>query len=407
MQYRLSADGDKRLTDFVDRIGAVLGNKKRRESFAAYAMGLLGDGDRKSVEPIAARLCPDPKAVDALHQRLLHFASVSEWSDSEVRDEARDYALPLMTHRDPVEAWILDDTGFMKQGIHSVGVQRQYTGSVGKVANCQIGVSLCVATRDQQLPIDFELYLPKSWTEDPARRAEAGIPEEITFKTKIELAVDMLRRAVGNEVPRGVVLADSFYGDSAWFRREIRGLGLNYAVGVSCEAKAWSVDELGNRSGVGARLDQIAAETPRRSIRRVTWREGTKGPLSARFATRRVVPCHNDGVPDSEREEITLVIEWEDGKKEPSRYFFSSLPPSLSNKQLVRIIKQRWRTEQLYQELKGELGLDHFEGRKLRGWNHHVSVALCCYAFVAAERSGAFSPSGERAEDTSPESLAA
>ncbi len=167
-----------------------------------YAMGLLGDGERKSVEPIAARACPDPARIDAVHQRLLHFTNAN-WSDAEVRRVAADHALAAMTEREPVVAWILDDTGFLKQGKHSVGVQRQYTGSAGKITNCQIGVSLAVATETEHLPIDFELYLPESWLDDPNRRSEARIPDSVRFKTKPELALDMVRRALDHGVPPG------------------------------------------------------------------------------------------------------------------------------------------------------------------------------------------------------------
>jgi SRSO17 transposase len=162
----------------------VLGEESRRGSFALYALGLLGDRERKSVEPLAARACPAPKRVDAMHQRLLHSAVDSKWSDRQVRRVAAHYALEAMTGRKPVEVWIVDDTGFLKQGKHRVGVQRQYTGSAGKVANCQIGVGLRVATRTEDLPLDFELYLPECWAHDEARRREARIPAEVLFKTK-------------------------------------------------------------------------------------------------------------------------------------------------------------------------------------------------------------------------------
>ncbi|HEY0840182.1 MAG TPA: transposase, partial [Vulgatibacter sp.] len=165
----LDSAGQERLERYFDSIGIALGNDFRRGSFATYAMGLLGDGERKSVEPIAARACPDPARVDAVHQRLLHFTNAN-WSDAEVRRVAGSYALAAMTEREPVVAWILDDTGFLQQGKHSVGVQRQYTGSAGKITNCQIGVSLAIATETEQLPIDFELYLPESWLDDPKRR---------------------------------------------------------------------------------------------------------------------------------------------------------------------------------------------------------------------------------------------
>jgi SRSO17 transposase len=406
MQYQLTSEAERRLDDFLERIGRILANKKRRASFACYAIGLLGDGERKSVEPIAARACPDPRSIDAAHQRLLHFLTDSAWSDLEVRREATRYALPMLTERDPIEAWILDDTGFLKQGSHSVGVQRQYTGSAGKIANCQIAVSLTVATRRDHLPIDFELYLPKAWLGDQERRNEARIPEDVVFKTKIELGLDLIRRAIDAKLPRGVVLADSFYGDAADFRATLRQLGLHYAVGVSYNLKVWRVDRFGKRRGAPVALEDIAKKIPRRAVRQVMWKEGTKTELSARFAVRRVVPCHADGTPAADREDIWLVIEWKDGEEKP-HYYFSSLPRSTTKKRLIRTIKQRWRTERVYEDLKGELGLDHYEGRRFPGWQHHVSIVLCCYAFVAAERARSFSPSAGGTLESCPNLVAA
>ena len=190
-----------RLESYFGRIGDVLGTDGRRASFARYAMGLLGGAERKSVEPIAALACTEAAKTDAEHQRLLHFLGNSPWSDQDVRREAARYALSAMTDREPVEAWIVDDTGFLKQGSHSVGVQRQYTGSAGKITNCQVAVSLSIATRTEHLPIDFELYLPASWTDDVVRRREARIPESVLFKTKPELALDMIRRAARDGIP--------------------------------------------------------------------------------------------------------------------------------------------------------------------------------------------------------------
>ena len=226
-----SRDAAERLREYFNLIGGVLGNSSRRESFALYAMGLLGEGERKSVEPIAARACADPKRIDAMHQRLLHFMTDSKWSDRDVRREAARYLVSELGKRMPISVWIIDDTGFLKQGDHSVGVQRQYTGSAGKITNCQIGVSLSVATPIDHAPIDFELYLPEIWANDPKRRKEARIPDEVQFKTKPELALDMIRRAVVDGIPLGVILADSAYGTSSAFRGGIRSLGLHYAVG--------------------------------------------------------------------------------------------------------------------------------------------------------------------------------
>jgi SRSO17 transposase len=391
MEPFMNAAGVQRLESYFQRIGEVLGNESRRGSFALYAMGLLGDAERKSIEPIAARACPDPAKIDAVHQRLLHFAVDSKWSDREVRREAAQYALEEMTQREPVEAWIVDDTGFLKQGTHSVGVQRQYTGSAGKITNCQVGVSLSIATRTEHLPIDFELYLPTRWTNSPERRQEARIAPEVTFKTKPQLALEMLMRAMEQRVPPGVVLADTAYGSSSEFRQGIRSLGLHYAVAVYSHTTVHLLDEEGNPRDEALSASELATSIhERRGFRRCTWRKGTREDLSARFALRRVVAA---GVPQREQEPLWLLIEWRDGEPEPANYFLFSLPERRTKKQLIRLVMQRWRTERVYEDLKGELGLDHYEGRRFPGWHHHVSVVLCCYAFIVAERVRHFPPS--------------
>ena len=383
-----------RLETFFAAIGVLLGNDSRRESFATYAMGLLSEGERKSVEPMSSRACVEPLKADAEHQRWLHFVSTARWDDHSVRRFSAEHGLSAMTKQEKVEAWILDDTGFLKQGTHSVGVQRQYTGSAGKIANCQLGVSLTVATKTEQLPIDFELYLPKSWTEDPDRRREARIPDQVVFKTKPELALDMLRRAVQDGIQPGVVLGDCAYGTSSDFRLEVRRLGLHYSLGVAPQTKVFEVGEVVNRGGASISVRDLAFKLmDRRKFRRCTWRAGTKQDLSARFAMRRVSPCREQNRELHEREPVWLLIEWRDGEDEPANYFFSSLPDSTRKKPLVRITMQRWRTERAYEDLKGELGLDHYEGRRFPGWHHHVSVVLCCYAFVISERVRHFPPS--------------
>ncbi|HEX8701964.1 MAG TPA: IS701 family transposase [Myxococcaceae bacterium] len=326
-----------------------------------------------------------------MHQRLLHFAVDAKWSDREVRRQAAQYALGAMVEREPVEVWIVDDTGFLKQGKHSVGVQRQYTGSAGKITNCQIGVSLSIATRTEQLPIDFELYLPESWANDPARRAEARIPEEVKFRTKPQLALQMIERAVQDGVPQGLVLEDTGYGGCAEFRARVRSLGLHYALAVYPHTTVRQLDAQGHPRAEALRVSDLALRIEERGgFRRCTWREGTREDLSARFALRRVVAA---GVPNSQQEPLWLLIEWRHGEQEPANYFLISLPGLKTKRQLIRLVMQRWRTERVYQDLKGELGLDHYEGRCFPGWHHHVSVALCCYAFIIAERVRHFPPS--------------
>src|SRR5258706_1301275 len=372
-----------------------------------YAMGLFGEGDRKSVEPIAARACGEPDDTERAHDRLLHFMTDSKWSDRDVRRAAAKHALEAMTARDPIQAWIVDDTGMMKQGTHSVGVQRQYTGTVGKVANCQIAVSLNLATKTEHVPVDFKLYLPKCWTSDEARREEARIPDEIEFRTKPELALEMIHRAVADELPTGVVLADSAYGDSVDFREQIRLLNLDYAVGIHATTKVWLVDGLGRRRGDAISVKKLAQRMGRKKFRSVMWRDGTRGPLWSRFARMRVVVEHDDGWEPAKREDLWLLIEWPDDEREPTKYTLSSLGHAVGKKQLVRLVKERYRTERVYEDLKGELGFDHYEARRFPGWHHHVSVVLCCFAFIVAERVRRFPPSYRRQARADAQSLAA
>lgn len=404
VDYVMDPSAQVRLVEYFERIGEALGNKRRKASFATYAMGLLGDAERKSMEPIAARACADPSAVDALHQRLGHFLTDSNWSDREVRKVAAEHGIAAVLAREPMEHWIVDDTGFIKQGKHSVGVQRQYTGSAGKITNCQIGVSLSVATRTEHLPIDFELYLPRSWTDDAVRRKEARIPDAVQFRTKPELALMMIDRAIEDGVPPGVVLADEAYGNSNDWRHALRVRELDYAVGINSSTTVWPVDRNGKPIGrVSWSGKELAELLGPKQFRRITWRHGTSGKLSARFAMRRVVVGHDDGQPLTDREPQWLLMEWRDGEAQPGHFYLLTLPASATRKEMVRTVKERYRTERAYEDLKGELGLDHFEGRRFGGWHHHVSVALACYAFITAERSGAFPPSAAWEAEADPD----
>lgn len=404
----LTDAGRARLEDYLELVGAELGNARRRASFATYALGLFGDSERKSVEPIAARATGNEFEVDAAHQRLLHFITDSNWDDQAVRLVAARYALKAMTAQEDVEAWILDDTGFLKQGTHSVGVQRQYTGSAGKVANCQVGASLTIATRSDHLPVDFELYLPTSWTDDIERRREARIPDDVVFKTKPELGLGMVARALKHGLPPGVVLADAGYGASSDFRLGLHRLGIHYSVGVNPLTTVHEVGQAVNRGGRAIGLRHLAAKLEAKGkFERCSWRAGTRGELSARFAMRRVIPCAELGRELEERPPVWLLIEWRDGDDAPTNYFFSSLPDDIPLQELVRLTMQRWRTERAYEDLKGELGLDHYEGRRFRGWHHHISVALSCYAFAVAERHRFFPLPPRRSRRSRPHRLAA
>lgn len=407
MDQPLDSDGARRLEAYFAGIGDILNDARRKASFAGYAMGLLLDGDRKSVEPMAARLCPHPIDADRAHDRLLHFTTDGKWSDRDVRRYAMRYGLAALTAREPIQHWILDDTGFLKQGKHSVGVQRQYTGSAGKTTNCQVAASLTIATSSEHLPIDFELYLPTSWTDDPARRKETRIPDDIVFRTKSELALVMIDRAIAGGVPKGIVLGDSAYGDSSQFRDALCSRGLDYAVGVKGPTKVWRIDSNLRRRGDPISIRDLAVQFDPKRYRRTTWRDGSRRPLWSRFAVTRVVPFHDDGWDPAIRADVWLVMEWLPDDEEPTKFFFASLPRGTSRKRLVRVIKERYRTERMYQDLKGELGLDHYEGRSYPGWNHHVSCVLSCYAFVLDERTRRFPPSARRQGASRPHRLAA
>jgi SRSO17 transposase len=336
--------------------------------------------------------------VTAQHQRLQHFLTDSPWSDREVRRAAALYGIEALTARESITHWIVDDTGFLKQGSHSVGVKRQYTGSAGKVTNCQVAVSLSVATPTNHLPIDFELYLPRDWTDDEARRNEARIPDDVVFKTKLELALDMADRALADGIEPGMFLVDTAYGNSSRFRRALRQRGFSYGVAVKSTTKVWQLDKLERRTGgrtmtVAEYANKIVG---RGGFRRTTWREGTKGSMSARFAARRVLPIADEGVSRAERDIVWLLMEWEDGQQAPNKFHFITAPEHVTKKWLVRQVKQRWRTERAYEDMKGQLGLDHFEGRRYPGWHHHVSAVLSCYAFIVAEQARHFPPEAGR-----------
>jgi SRSO17 transposase len=407
VDIEIDGASEQRLRDYLDGIGDILGTPQRRANFARYAFGLIGDGDRKSMEPIVARAGASVSHMDAAHQRMQEFITNSGWDDHAVRLAAARHALEPMTKTAVAWAWIVDDTGFLKQGKHSVGVQRQYTGSAGKVTNCQIGVSLSIATPQDHVAVDFELYLPTCWANDAARRAEARIPDDVVFKTKPQLALAMLRRAVKAKLPRGTVLADEGYGGSPEFREGCRKLGLDFAVTVPSTTRVWTVDALGRRSGdplEARRLAQGLAAAG--AFRKYTWREGTAAPLHARFAFVRVVPAADDGREPRRRDRVWLVCEWRDGDDAPCHFHLATYK-RMPFVQLVQLIKERWRTERVYQDMKGELGLDHFEGRRFRGWHHHVSVALACYAFLVAERARRFPPSGDTAQEHHPIAIAA
>jgi SRSO17 transposase len=393
-----------------------------------YCKGLLLEGDRKSIEPMAARLAPD--SVQPMRQSLHHLVAKAPWSDETLLEEVRQQVLPTMQQQGPVVAWIVDDTGFPKKGKHSVGVAHQYCGQLGKQANYRVAVSLSVATWSSSLPIDYRLYLPKEWAADAERREKAEVPEEIQFQTKPKIALDQIRAAVAVDVPQGVVLADAAYGNSHEFRDGLSELGLQYTVGVQSSLTVWEPGQQplpakpGGKMGRPARLLQRTPEQPAVSVKelamslpastfkKIAWREGTERKLRSRFAALRVRPAHRaDGKAEPNTEECLqsklqpclsgigpvdrkpwLLIEWPQSEKEPVKYWLSTLPANTTLKALSKIAKHRWIIERDYEELKQELGLGHFEGRNWRGFHHHATLCIAAYGFLVAERNR-FSPS--------------
>jgi SRSO17 transposase len=310
----------------------------------------------------------------------------------------------------PVTAWIVDETGVVKKGIHSVGVARQYCGRVGKKENCQVSVSLSIATAVGSLPIAWRLYLPEEWINDPARRQKVDVPKEVEFQTKPQIALAQIQQAVKDGVPRGVVLADEVYGSNREFREGVIDLKLNYSLAVRCTTTVWALERqpLPPKpwSGKGGRptrmrrdqthqpitMKQLAQQLPEQAWHEVEWREGSKGTLRSRFAALRVRPAYGDDRKASLQPEQWMLVEWPDGTNEPSGYWLARLPVNISLKRLVAVSKHRWVIERDYEELKGELGLAHYEGRNWRGFHHHATLCIASYGFLMAERSR-FSPS--------------
>jgi SRSO17 transposase len=382
----LSHEGSAaQLERFVEVVGGALRSDTQRAAFARYVVGLSSDAPAKTLEPLAARACPD--APQAAHQALQYFVAEAPWDDHAVRAASARWALDAVTPAGPVRATVIDDTAFLHRGRHMVGVARQWAGCLGHLAWCQVAVSLAVVTDHDAVPLDLALYLPEAWALDPARRTTAKVPDAILFQPKWDIALDLLRAARDDGQPLGeVVLADPAYGHAADFRRGITDLGLAYGVGVQSD----------QRLHIGGRTVEVgiwARGLRRTAFRRVTWQHGTHGRLSARFYVRRVRLSDTPGVPHAQGGEVWLVVEWRDGEAAPTRFHVSTLPATRSRRRLVRALMRRWPTERMYADLKQELGIDHYQGRTWPGWCHHVSVALAAYALLVSTRRETFPPS--------------
>jgi SRSO17 transposase len=391
-----------RFAAYVEQLARALGHRDRHEPLRAYVTGLCLPGERKSIEPMAARV--DPRHVRARHQSMHHFIADAPWDAAAVLRVAREWVLAPMVRHGPVAAWIVDDTAFPKKGEHSVGVARQYCGVLGKQENCQVAVSVSVANDAVSFPVAYQLYLPEIWACDRRRRRAVGVPDSVPFQPKWQIALSQIRTLQAEGLPSAPVVADAGYGDTTEFREALTTAGLAYVVGVKGETTVWPPGTAplppkrwGGRGRPPTRvrrtrrhtprsLKRLALEIPTTAWRTVTWREGTRGAMRSRFARLRVRPAHRDEQRAAPRPEEWLLIEWPRGAPEPTKYWLSTLPETLPIADLVRLAKLRWRIERDYQELKDELGLDHFEGRGWRGFHHHGALCIAAYAFLAAER---------------------
>jgi SRSO17 transposase len=402
-------ESGSRFAAFVESLNEVIGHRDRTGPFRYYCAGLLAGCERKSVEPLAAITAPE--RVSAQHQSLLHFVGKAPWSDAAVLSKVRELTLPILEMQRPVEAWIIDDTGFPKKGQHSVGVARQYCGQLGKQDNCQIAVSLSVANRHASLPIAYRLYLPKEWANDEERRERAGVPGDVAFQTKPEIALGQMAQAVEDGVPQGIVLMDAGYGVNTALRDGVTALGLSYIAGVLPQTSVWmeGAGPLLPKPWTGkgrppklirrdeghqpVPVKELALSLPQSAFETIAWREGTCETLSSRFARVRICPAHRDYNLTAPRPEEWLLIEWPEREPEPTKYWLSTLPQTIGFASLIDMAKLRWRIERDYLDLKQEIGIGHYEGRGWRGFHHHATLCIAAYAFLISER-GMLPPSG-------------
>jgi SRSO17 transposase len=398
----------QRFAAYLDSLARAAEHLDRVAPLKAYCTGLLLPGERKSIEPLAARLAPDD--VQRLHQSLHHFVANAPWSDEALLERVRHSVLAMMKRNGPIMVWIVGDTGFPKKGTHSVGVVRQYCGQVGKQENCRVAVSLSVATEQASLPIAWRLYLPEIWAKDRRRRKQTGIPEESSFATKPAIALQQIRKAVEEEVTTAPVLADAAYGNDSQFRKGLSELGLDYVVGVQKSTTVWRAGKAPlpakrwkgrgrpptllrrDKQHQPISLKQLAESLPPICWKPVCWREGTKQKLRSRFTALRVRVAHRDYWRSELPTEEWLLIEWPTEQSEPTKYWLATLSADTKLTALVKLAKHRWIIERDYEELKQELGLGHYEGRGWRGFHHHATLCIAAYGFLIAERSR-FSPS--------------
>jgi SRSO17 transposase len=371
------------LHEFLSPLIAGLGRSERRVAAARYVEGLLMPGQRKSVIPMAERL-----GVDS--QSLQQFVTDSPWSEEALWRAIREEVIP---HVEPLEAWVVDETGWVKQGTHSVGVSHQYCGAVGKQANCQVSVEVVVSDGWIAAPVGGRLYLPESWSKDRARCQAAGVPEEVAFATKPELALDMLRQARRDGVPPAPVLGDSVYGNNAEFRAGLRQLEMEFFLQVDGQAlKGWDQEVRTEVKRVrryvckgeppAATLAELTGRIPPREWKNCSWVAAGGQTRHTRLAWREVFLQHDLRHAGGELEKVWLVVDWPAGDPEPYHYYLAHLNRSPTKARCLKLSRSRWHIEQYFQRSKDDLGLDHFEGRSWRGFHHHLVLSAVAYLFI-------------------------
>jgi SRSO17 transposase len=390
-----------RLVEFGREVLAEAANRPAQVANGGlYLRGLLEDGSRKSLEPMVARL-----GEDADYQSMQQFLTDRPWDPALVVRAVAE----RVTSAIEVEAWVLDDTGFPKQGKGSPGVKRQYSGTLGKTGNCQVGVSVHAVGVKGTASLGWALYLPEEWCEDPVRRAKAKIPEEVKFKTKPCLGAELIERASDWDVPKAPVLGDAAYGDDTALRRRLHDAG-EYVFSVSAETTVFepgtvfAVPEPKRVSGRPPRrlrpdrkpvaIGDLIAGLDLGEWQTVAFRDGPGGqPMRSRFAFVRVRAGNlwHKGYTQEPHEEW-LIAEWPEGSEGPTDYWLSNLPADTQPERLARLARLRWKIELDYRQLKGELGLDHYEGRSWLGWYHHTALVTAAHGFLTLERLRDFHP---------------
>ena len=381
-----SADWRQHVQRFPSFLGPLikgLGRSERRVGAALYVEGLLLPGQRKSIEPMAQRLGTDA-------QKMQQFITDSPWEEAGVWQAVRREVVERM---EPLQAWIVDETGWLKQGSHSVGVAHQYCGAAGKSANCQVNVQVAVSDGLVAMPVGARLYLPESWTQDRERCRTAGVPEELTFATKPQIALELIAAALADGVPKAPVLGDYVYGINGEFRDGLRRLGLEFflqidlgqlvgwtrPVAVEKKRKHWHVQP---GQPPAKTLAALWSEQKAVNWHAVSWKAADGKTRRTRLAWLKVYLSSALERGAAELEEVWLVVDWPAGEAGPYHYYLAHLHRPLTPSRCLRLSRSRWNIEQYFQRAKDDLGLDHFEGRSWRGFHHHLLMAVLAYLFV-------------------------